>query len=156
MSRVGWLAGLVAVLLAAGAPGAAAQDPPPACAVAPDAIVTPEPPSDTDRLVRELRDGRIDAAASCTALVERLDRIAGSSSSSATSTAAIAGLASGAGIATTTPAGAPLPGTQTVTLADADRTWLAATGSALRGDTWFLIGLLPACLFGYLLMRRDA
>jgi hypothetical protein len=57
---------LAVASLPLGATAATAAVPP--CPPVPDEIATPEPPSDTDRLVRELRELRREQAASCDVL----------------------------------------------------------------------------------------
>lgn len=149
---------LAALLVGAAWPSVAAgQDPPPACPVAPDAIVPPDPLTDNDRLVRELREGRREAAASCAAVVDRLDALGASSGSTRVAVEALHELGSGsAGLAVHETGEAPPPATSTVSLSDEDLEWFGATLTAARGDVWFIAGLLGALLFGYVLIRRDA
>jgi len=146
---------LVALLVLGAAPSAGAQEPP-ACAPAPDAIAAPADLSDTDRLVRELRGARIEAAATCVALADRLASVKASTAATSVDVADLLTLAETTGVAVRTPAGAPAPDAQTVTLAEGDRTWLAATGTAMRADVWAVVGVLGALFLGYFLIRRDA
>ena len=131
---------LAVSLLAASSPAAVAQSP--ACATAPDAITPPAVVEDTDRIVRELRDGRIEAAAACIATIARLDAIAAKSALSSADLQALRALAEGDGLAVTETA--PATSSATVSLADSDYQWIADSMSATRADQWVIVGLAIA------------
>jgi len=67
-------------------------------------------------------------------------------------------LASGRGVDPDVPAlrvdtGADPSNAQTVHLSDADQTWLASNETAIRGDLWFLVGLLCCAPFSFYFLR---
>lgn len=149
---------ILGVLLGASGVPAVAQALPAACATAPDAIVDPDPLTENDRLVRELRAGRIEAAATCAALTARLDSIDQASTSTSDDVQTLRGLAAGSGLATVEqvdPA-APDPGAQSVTLSQDDRSWLATSATAMRADVWVIVGVLAALFLGYFLIRPES
>jgi hypothetical protein len=157
--------GLAVLGLAAWASVAVAQEPPPA---SPACAVVPDDYTGVDRIRDELRDVRIDAVKTCVVLEDRLGTLASRSSAAngkldalvasgeltAAAVAVLRDLATGDGLAVTQPESGPVAGTQPVTLADEDRQWLADTGTAMRADQWFLIGLVSSLLFGFLLIRH--
>jgi len=152
------MAFIVSAAIAASCVPAVAQALPPSCATAPNAIVDPDPLTDTDRLVRELRAARIENAATCAALAERLDAIAQADSATSDDVDALRVLAAGDGLATVEqvdPA-APDPGAQAVTLSEDDRGWLAGSITAQRADVWVLVGVLCGLFLVGFLIRRDA
>lgn len=83
----------LAALVAVGVlPAGALAEPPAACVPAADAIPAPVPPdtlSDTDRIVRELRELRRESATTCSALSDRLDASQATASRAATDLEAI-------------------------------------------------------------------
>ncbi len=83
---------LAALAVAGVLPAGALAVPPAACAPVVDAIPAPVPPdvlTDTDRIVRELRELRREGAGSCSALSDRLDGLQAPVDSIATDAAAI-------------------------------------------------------------------
>lgn len=83
---------LAALAVAGVLPAGALAVPPAACAPVVDAIPSPGPGevlTDTDRIVRELRELRREGAGSCSALSDRLDGLQASSGEIARDTAAI-------------------------------------------------------------------
>jgi hypothetical protein len=139
---------LAALVVAGVAPAGALALPPAACAPAPDAIPAPVPPdtlSDTDRVVRELRELRREGAATCAAVSDRLDVSEATAVGSASDLAAIRSVGHGDALLARDDSAAVVTAIEDLAASSTTSVAFSAADTArfeaTRYGVWFLAGL---------------
>lgn len=161
LARAPIAAALAALLLCSSAGPAVAADPPPAAC--PDAPEVYAPADAPDPVVAELRELRREAAKSCAAQLDAIERVrtklgaVGFADGQAVDLSSPVELARGATAADPLHVQVPADSIGSVSLDDESRAALVdastATAGTVHADVWWGWGLICALFFGYFLLR---